>query len=55
MNVIQTTESSFHLKTFLKKIDIGPFNIQKYLAGDHFSEFHSERTEIATFIEYLLG
>jgi len=36
------------LKTFLKKIDIGPFNIQKYLAGDHFSEFHSERTEIAT-------
>ena len=25
------------LKTFIKKISIGPFNIQKYSKGDHFS------------------
>ena len=36
------------LKTFVKKIHIGPFNIQKYLSGDHFSKLHSERTDIAT-------
>ena len=32
------------LKTFVKKIHIGPFNIQKYLPGDHFARLHSERT-----------
>ena len=36
------------LKTFIKKIDIGPFNIQRYLAGDHFAKVHSERTSIST-------
>lgn len=36
------------LKTFVKKIDIGPFNVQRYLAGDHFSKVHSERTSIST-------
>ena len=36
------------LKTFLKKISIGPFNIQKYSSGDHFSKLHSERTDITT-------
>ncbi len=34
------------LKTFIKKIGIGPFNIQKYSKGDHFSRLHSERTSI---------
>ena len=34
------------LKTFIKKISIGPFNIQKYSFGDHFSHLHSERTDI---------
>lgn len=36
------------LKTFIKKIGIGPFNIQKYSPGDHFSRLHSERTSINT-------
>ena len=36
------------LKTFLKKIHIGPFNIQKYLKGDHFAKLHSERTDISS-------
>ena len=36
------------LKTFIKKISIGPFNIQKYSSGDHFSRLHSERTSINT-------
>ena len=36
------------LKTFIKKISIGPFNIQKYLPGDHFSRLHSERTSVNT-------
>jgi len=34
------------LKSFVKKINIGPFNIQKYHSGDHFSKIHSERTDI---------
>lgn len=34
------------LNTFLKSVNIGHFNIQKYLAGDHFSALHSERTDI---------
>ena len=37
-----------YLKTMLKQINIGPFNIQKYEAGDHFSRVHSERTDIGT-------
>ena len=36
------------LKSFVKKINIGPFNIQKYHPGDHFSKIHSERTDITT-------
>ena len=36
------------LKTFIKKISIGPFNVQKYSSGDHFSHLHSERTDITT-------
>jgi len=36
------------LKTFIKKMHIGPFNIQKYLKGDHFGTSHSERTDIST-------
>ena len=32
------------LDTFLKKIHIGHFNVQKYLPGDHFAQSHSERT-----------
>ena len=31
-----------------RKISIGPFNIQKYSSGDHFSRLHSERTSINT-------
>ena len=31
-----------YLKDFLKKITIGPFNLQKYLPGDHFSAIHYE-------------
>ena len=41
-------EQYYFLKTFIKKIDIGPFNIQRYLAGDHFAKVHSERTSIST-------
>jgi len=36
------------LKTFIKKIGIGPFNIQKYSSGDHFSRLHAERTSVNT-------
>ena len=35
------------LKTFVKKIHIGPFNIQKYLPGGHFARLHAERTDIS--------
>ena len=35
------------LKTFVKKIHIGPFNIQKYLPGGHFGRLHAERTGMA--------
>ncbi len=31
------------LKTFVKKVHIGAFNIQKYLPGDHFARLHTER------------
>ena len=36
------------LKTFVKKLHIGPFNIQKYYPGDHFNTVHAERTDIST-------
>ena len=36
------------LKTFANKTSIGPFNIQKYSAGDHFSRLHCERTSVST-------
>ena len=36
------------LKTFAKKLHIGPFNIQKYFPGDHFNKFHAERTDLST-------
>jgi hypothetical protein len=32
----------------LREIDIGPFNIQKYKAGDHFSFVHTERSSPST-------
>ena len=35
------------LKSILKNIHIGSFNIQKYSSGDHFSTFHSERTSLS--------
>ena len=41
-------EQFSYLKTFVKKINIGPFNIQKYNSGDHFSQIHSERTDVTT-------
>ena len=36
------------LKSMLKDIDIGTFNIGKYSPGDHFSALHSERTSLNT-------
>ena len=36
------------LKTFANKTSIGPFNIQKYSSGDHFSQLHCERTSMST-------
>lgn len=35
------------LKSFLQKVHIGHFNVQKYLAGDHFAKLHSERTNLS--------
>ena len=35
------------LKSTLKNIHVGSFNIQKYLPGDHFSKLHSERTDLS--------
>ena len=34
------------LKKFITKVDLGYFNIQKYLPGGHFAELHSERTSL---------
>jgi len=34
------------LNDFLKKVDIGSFNIQKYDVGGHFAKVHSERTSL---------
>ena len=36
------------LKIFANKLNIGQFNLQRYLAGDHFAQLHSERTNIGT-------
>ena len=34
------------VKSLVKDVDIGLFNIQKYLPGDHFSKVHTERSNI---------
>lgn len=34
------------LKTFLSRVHIGSFNIQKYNEGGHFAKLHSERTSL---------
>ena len=34
------------LKKFITKVDLGYFNILKYLPGGHFAELHSERTSL---------
>ena len=31
------------MKSIIKNVDIGSFNVQKYSKGDHFSEVHTER------------
>jgi len=36
------------LKTFIKKIGIGPFNIQKYNKSGHFKKWHTERDSISS-------
>ena len=36
------------LKSMLKDIDVGEFNIGEYSPGDHFAVLHSERTSLAT-------
>ncbi len=36
------------VKQFLTKVNIGPFNLQKYFPGDHFAALHSERTGLST-------
>ena len=36
------------LKSILKNIHIGSFNIQKYSPGDHFAKLHSERTSLSS-------
>jgi prolyl 4-hydroxylase len=34
------------MKSIIKNVDIGSFNIQKYSKGDHFSEVHTERSSL---------
>ena len=34
------------LKSIVKNVDIGTFNVQKYSKGDHFSQIHSERSNL---------
>jgi prolyl 4-hydroxylase len=34
------------VKSHIKNVDIGGFNIQKYSPGDHFAKIHSERTNL---------
>ena len=36
------------LDKFLKKVNIGQFNLQKYLPGDHYLNLHSERTSFSS-------
>ncbi len=36
------------VKEFLTRINVGPFNVQKYYPGDHFAALHSERTGLST-------
>ncbi len=36
------------LKSEMGDLDVGPFNIQKYSVGDHFSRVHAERTNLST-------
>ena len=36
------------LTSFATKVEIGSFNIQRYQAGEHFQQIHSERASIAT-------
>ena len=36
------------LKSIVKDVDIGSFNVQKYSKGDHFSQIHTERTGLRT-------
>ncbi len=36
------------LKTVMDRVEIGSFNIQKYLPGGHFLKVHSERTTVGT-------
>jgi len=36
------------LTNFANKVEIGSFNIQRYQAGEHFQQIHSERTSIDT-------
>ena len=37
-----------HLTSFANRVEIGGFNIQRYQAGEHFQQIHSERSSIAT-------
>jgi len=34
------------LKSIIKTVDVGTFNIQKYSAGDHFATLHTERSSL---------
>ena len=34
------------MKSIIKDVDIGSFNVQKYSKGDHFSHVHSERSNL---------
>jgi len=36
------------LASFAKKLEIGSFNIQRYQAGDHFQQIHTERSSLDT-------
>ena len=36
------------IKNTIQSVHIGPFNLQRYLPGDHFSKIHSERLSIET-------
>jgi hypothetical protein len=38
------TEQWAFLKTFLARVHVGGFNVQKYETGGHFGKLHSERT-----------